>query len=613
MSKKGLAVLGVGALLVVGAGFAGFRMLRTDAGEKTNQAVFAVAKGPLTISVIASGTVKAREQIILKNEVEGRTSIIYLVPEGTLVKEGDLLIELDASRLLDEKIEQEIRVQNSEAAFVSARENLAVVENQAQSDVDKAQLAYNFAKEDLKKDLEGEYPNQLKDADAKITLSREELTRAKERVDWSKRLHSEKYISETELVADELTMKRKDLELELAKSNLELLVNFTHQRKLAQLQSDVKQAGMALERTLRKAKADVIQAKANLGAKEAEFERQKAKLKKTEANIGKTKIYAPAAGQVIHATSAQGGGQGRRNVQPLEEGQEVRERQELINLPTTVAAKVEVAIHESSLDKVHIGLPVKVTVDALPGETMWGKVAKIAPLPDAQSAWLNPDLKVYNTDIYLDNMSKSLRNGMSCKAEIVVEQHPEALYIPVQAVLHVGGQATAFVLKGEKLEPRKIQTGLDNNRMVRIISGLALGELVSLTPPLSAASVEQGEYAKETAALPGRPEAGKAPGAVHAGPERQATEEGRPPEPAGGNGRRPGSRPPDDQGLKAAAGPVGPQPQADEGKAQKKAASKDQERRKQFFESLSPEERERFQGMSPEEKKKFRDARKGAR
>jgi HlyD family secretion protein len=106
---------------------------------------FKVKKGPLRISVTESGTIQAKEKIIVKNEVEGNTSIIYIVDEGTKVKKGDLLVELDSSNLVDQKIDQEIMVQNADASFVSARENLAVTKNQAKSDVDKAQLAYDFA------------------------------------------------------------------------------------------------------------------------------------------------------------------------------------------------------------------------------------------------------------------------------------------------------------------------------------------------------------------------------------------------------------------------------------------------------------------------------------
>jgi HlyD family secretion protein len=487
-TKRPLIIL-ASAIVIIAIGVARFALFQAEQGTVSNHVTFTVRRGPLTISVIESGTIKARDQVILKNEVEGKTSILYLIPEGTLVKKGDLLVELDASDLMDRKIDQQIKVQNADAAFVGARENLAVVENQAQSDVDKAELAYTFSKEDLKKYLEGEFPNELKEAEARLTLAIEEVTRSKENLEWSKRLANEKYISLTELEADELTVKKKILDLELAQNNLDLLKNFTHKRMLAQLKSDVKQAEMALERTIRKARADVVQAQANLAARKAEYERQKDKLNKIVVQIEKTKIYAPAEGLVIHATSAQGG-HPRRRVEPLQEGQAVMERQELIYLPTTAAAKAEVAIHEASLDKIRIGLPVKITVDALPGETFVGQVAKIAPLPDAQSAWINPDLKVYNTDIYLENNNSALKTGMSCTAEIVVEQHREATYIPVQAVLRVGRQPTVYLVNGKNLEPRKVEIGLDNNSMVRIISGLEPGELVSLTPPLASAAIK---------------------------------------------------------------------------------------------------------------------------
>ena len=479
-------------IVLIGIGLVRFTLFKADEGSSSNLVTFTAKRGPLRISVTETGSIEAREKIILKSEVTGRTSIISLVDEGTRVKKGDLLVELDSSKLVDERIDHQIRVQNAEAAFVGARENLAVVKNQAQSDVDKAKLAYDFAVQDMKKYLEGEYPNQLKEVESRITLANEEVTRAKENLEWSKKLFNEKYISQTELEADELAVKRRALDLELAQNDLGLLKNFTYKRKLAQLKSDVKQAKMALDRTIRKAKADMVQAEANLKAKKSELERQRYKLAKNEKEIEKTKIYAPAAGLVIYATSTQRGGHRGRRREPLAEGAEVRERQDLIHLPTASGVNAEVGIHEASLDKVSIGLPVEVTVDALPGEIFTGRVVSIAPLPDAESAFLNPDLKIYDTVIYLDDNADSslLRTGMSCTAEIVVEEHRDATYIPVQAVLRVGGRPTVYVAKSKTLEPRKVEIGLDNNRMVRIISGLEPGEVVSLAPPLASATVE---------------------------------------------------------------------------------------------------------------------------
>ncbi|GAG03173.1 unnamed protein product, partial [marine sediment metagenome] len=266
--------------------------------------------------------------------------------------------------------------------------------------------------------------------------------------------------------------------------NLDLLKNFTNKRQIAELKSDVSQSEMALERTNRKAKADVIQAEANLRATQSEYKRQQDKLGKLEEQIVKTKIYAPSDGQVIYATSAQGH-RWRGNDEPLDEGRDVREREELIYLPTTSSVNAEVNIHESNMDKVSLKMPVMVTVDALPGKVFTGYVAKIAPLPDPTSVWLNPDLKVYNTDIFLDKNDEILRTGMSCKAEIIIEQYDDAIYVPVQAVLRVKGSPTVYVVKGKTYEPCKVRIGLDNNRMVHITSGLKEGEFVLLAPPLA--------------------------------------------------------------------------------------------------------------------------------
>jgi hypothetical protein len=303
-------------------------------------------------------------------------------------------------------------------------------------------------------------------------------------------------------------------------------------------------------------------------------------LKKIERQIEKTKIYAPADGLVVHATSTKIGGF-RRGVEPLQEGQAVTERQELIHLPTTTAAKVEVSIHEASLDKVSIGFPVEVTVDALPGKIFYGRVANIAPLPDARSAWLNPDLKVYDTEIYLENNSDALRTGMSCKAEIIVEQHKQATYIPVQAVLRIGGQPTVFMVTGEELVPRKIRIGFDNDRMVRIIDGIEAGEVVSLTPPLAAAAVEPAPYSDKITRDIISPKT-----AQHPAPEETSRE-----------------------ALKGqAAMPV--QQSELEGHQQtarggNNLAAEQREKRRQLFERLSSEDKERFRNMTSEEKRGF--------
>jgi HlyD family secretion protein len=490
--KSFWTVGGVVAVAVIVMIFIWLKVVRGGQDPMSSIPTFVAKRGPLTISVLESGTIQPRDQITLRNEVEGRTSIVSLVPDGSLVKKGDLLVELDASTLKDRIIDQDILVQKAEAAQISAIESLAVVENQARSDTDKAELTLKFAQQDLQQYLDGLYPRDVNEMTAKIRLAEEDLKRSEDVNDWSKRLYEEKYLSETEYLADKLSVQRKKLERDVANNNLVILQDFTYKRKIDQLTSDVNQAEMLLERTKRKASADVIQAEAELKARELEYKRQQEKMKKTEDQLAKTTIKAPMDGMVVYATSSGGRGPFERR-EPMDIGVEVQERQDLMNLPTTQSMKARVDIHETSLEKVRVGLPAVITVDALAGKKFLGRVERIAPLPDARMQWANPDLKIYPTDIYLEDNDSSLRTGMSCKAEIIIAQYEDTIYVPVQAVLRIAGQPTVYVVNedGSHTE-RKVEIGLDDNKMVRIISGLEEGEVVLLTPPLKAATIESG-------------------------------------------------------------------------------------------------------------------------
>jgi HlyD family secretion protein len=578
LSVAAIVVIVVGVL-----GAFGFALTRSvgSGSARDAQPTFRVRKGPLTISVVESGTIKSLEQVSLKSEVEGQTTLIYLVPEGTRVQKGDLLVELDASKLQDELLQQQISVDNSEAAFIRARENLAVAKNQAESNISKAELDYQFAQEDVKQCVEGTHPKEVKEAESNITLAREELERAAEKLKWSERLYDEKYISQTELEADRLTHNRAQLNYELAVASLQLLQDYTSKRKLAELESNVDQAKMALERVKLQANADIVQADADLKAKETELRQQRSKFDKCERQIAKTKILAPRDGLVVYATSVQGGG-GHRDTQPLQEGQAVRERQELIYLPSSESMMAQVPIHESSLEKVQVGMPARVSVDALPGQVFTGRVAKIAPLPDAQSAWLNPDLKVYPTQIHLDNTNSELRTGMNCQAEIIVEHYADALYVPVQAVTRVGGEPTAHVREHAGFAPRPIKIGLDNNSMVHVLAGLEPGQEVMLTPPL--------EEKRETEEPPVLVAQVTQPGGV---PTPSAVTQPKPPDEAAESRARP------QQGEGERGGP-----------SFRDMTPEQREEARKRFQNMSPEEREammrkRMENMTPEQREEF--------
>jgi HlyD family secretion protein len=496
--RKPYRIVGT-ALLVVVLGLVAvwLKVVRGGENPASTVATFAARRGPLTVSVLEAGSLRAKDPVILRSALPRRATIISIVPEGTYVHEGDLLVELDVSALVDHLLDHEIMLKNGEAAWINARENLVITQSQAQSSIELAQLKYDFAVLDLKKyqGEGGQFATDLAEAKGRIKLNEEEVKKNEDYHTWSKRLYDEKYLSQTQLQTDQLALEKSKLNLQVAGNNLKLLEEYNSKRQLAQLTSDVTQAEMALERAKAKARATIAQAEAYLSAREQAYKNEQERLSRHEEEVAQSKIYAPTDGMVIYATSRGSGSSSstRDDRRPLADGVEVWERQELIYLTRSTSTVAEISLHEASLQKVRVGLPVLVTVDALPGKKIMGTVTRIAPLPDSQSMYMNPDLKVYKTEIALDNGDPSLRSGMNCRAEIIVEQHRDTVYVPIQTVVRVGGQPTVYVLKPSgSVEERKIEIGLDDNRMVRVVSGLGEGELVLLAPPLKAGTVRPG-------------------------------------------------------------------------------------------------------------------------
>ncbi len=468
------------AVLMAGALFAYIRPGGVEAyGGLTGE----VRRGNLTISVSESGNLRNRDQVIVSNRVEGRTTLIWIVEEGEMVKKGDLLVELDASGLEDRLVDREIAIQNAEASYIRAQQELNVTKSRTQSEIAEAELSLRFAKLDLEKYTgdQGEYAQELDRLQADIDIAQEELLRAEQKYQDSKDLAEAGFITSLELEGDRLSHQRAQVNLRLARGRLSLSQDYTHNRNLQQKESDVERAGEALERARMRAHADIVQAEANYKAREQEFARQKQQLEHLRNQIALCRIVAPADGMVVYETSANPGRRGNR--EPLEAGQEVRERQELIYLPASEGMVASVSIHESALERVDVGMPARIRVDARPGQIFHGLVRRIAPMPDAQSIWLNPDLTVYSTEIAVD--ASNLRTGMSCQVEIIVEELTDVLYVPVQSVVRQGNGHVVFV-PGERggLEARSVEIGYDNHRVVHIRAGLEAGERVALAPPL---------------------------------------------------------------------------------------------------------------------------------
>src|SRR6185295_543578 len=89
-------------------------------------AFYQVKRGDLLISIVEEGALRALNETVVRSGLEGFNRIIQLVPEGSYVHQGDLLVELDSSGLRDRLNEQELLYQERLFQMLQATGNLKI-------------------------------------------------------------------------------------------------------------------------------------------------------------------------------------------------------------------------------------------------------------------------------------------------------------------------------------------------------------------------------------------------------------------------------------------------------------------------------------------------------
>lgn len=435
-----------------------------------------VRRGPLRIAVTESGHLMAADTVRLTSGVEGRTTILALAPEGKQVHKDEVVCELDATLMVEKRIQQSITVGNAEAALVKASQARAIQESQNRSDINKASRAVEFATQDLQMFLEGERALDLEKSQQAIDLAAEELQRSQNRLTWSQTLSEKGFLTEAELEADRISEHRSAIMLQQATRERELLEDYKLPRRESELRLLLAEAQLERERVDLQAQARLVDFDAEVNSSRASLELEKEKLARLEAQIEKARLRAPRDGYVVYA-------QRDSDEPPISEGAEVYQREEILAIPSSDGMLADVKLHESVLKQVQVGQPCLVGVDALAGLVLEGRVDFVAILPDQNSRWSNPNLRLYRCEIGITTPHAGIRPGMSCSVEILIEELPDALYVPVQAVFRDHERNLSFVASDGEVQAREVRIGRYTELWVQILEGLSAGETVLLHAP----------------------------------------------------------------------------------------------------------------------------------
>ena len=441
---SGLTVLGITAA-VVWAVF--FREVKPVEGS--GPIVNTVSQGAYEFVVTEQGEIENSSNIELRCEVKSRNNggvtILEVVPEGTLVQKGDVLVRLDSSSLDLERVQQQITCNTSNSLVIQARNTLEAAKI--------SRIEY----------LEGTFKQEEKLILAEVFVAEQALRSAQLALESAQRLAAKNIVNPLQLEGAQFAVDKARNELEAAQTKLEVIRKYTREKMLKQFDSDI------------------ATSEAKLSAEENSYQLELDKLKDVERQIAGCTILAPAAGQVVYANKFSSGRSGSTAEFVVEAGATVREQQPLIRLPDSNLMHVKALINEARITLVRPGMPVTIRVDAITDELLRGEVTKVNQYAEP-GGWSSGNVKKYAAFIRIFDPPTALRSGMNAEVRIHVESRPDAIQVPVQALAEVKGHYFCMVKNGDNYETREVSIGSTNDKTAVIEKGLQSGELVVMNP-----------------------------------------------------------------------------------------------------------------------------------
>jgi HlyD family secretion protein len=372
----------------------------------------------------------------------GASTILSLIPDGSTVKKGDVLCELDAS-----DYEELVRRQK-------------ILVKQTKADHRQAALTSDVAQIELEAYRAGETLQAEQQFRGQIALARSALVRQDDRLRWSKRMVAKGYSSTLQVSGDEQALRRATFNLS------QLITAFRNYQRFS------------APKDLLFLKSQVIGAKATLDFQSIRLNQEEERLAHYQGMVDRCTVRAPHDGFVIYANRPD-------RAPSVYLGAPVRERLRLFYLPDLSKMEVGVLLHETVVDRVRAGMAARVRLEALPGRTLEGRLTSVSELPltDKKSE-TGSEVTYYLGQVELTTQPEGLRPGMSAEVAIAAGQRLEVLAVPPAAVTVEGGQDICYVARQEHLERRPVKVGQSTPSLLEVIEGLEEDEEVVLDPAL---------------------------------------------------------------------------------------------------------------------------------
>ncbi|NNE97655.1 MAG: efflux RND transporter periplasmic adaptor subunit [Pyrinomonadaceae bacterium] len=345
---------------------------------------------------------------------------------GSYVRKGEPMVELDAA---------DARIRLSQALAQAEQSRKAVKQAEANVQQAIAALRQNQARLGLTSGSNFDINkfSQVISVTAQLKLANQELRRYEnllETGDVSRSAYDQKKAARDQLLG----------QLEEARSNAAVAIKAIQ----------TSQAAVSSART------QVGNAKAAVATAETQIALAR---KAVRDNI----IYAPISGYISE-----------RNADPGEFISPNQPNAKLATIVRTAILRLKIDVPEQDIGKVAVGQGVSAQVSAYPDRKFAGTVTRILPSLNTQSRTLTVEAEV-------ENVGGLLKPGQFATVRITQSKPESAVMIPASAVRADGERNLVFVVKDGIANERVVQTGLLEDQMIEIKTGVRENEVVAIT------------------------------------------------------------------------------------------------------------------------------------
>jgi HlyD family secretion protein len=239
-------------------------------------------------------------------------------------------------------------------------------------------------------------------------------------------------------------------------------------RELNRLRPLYRKKLVSVER-LDQAETEALAREAACRAANATESVNEARVAVAQAGLERTLLRAPFDGVVAEITGEVG-----EVVTPSPPGIATPPAVDLIDCSCVY---VSAPIDEVDAPAIHVGMPVRITLDAFPDRVFAGKVRRTAPyVLDLEKQARTVEVEVEFVDV---GQCGELLPGYSADIEVILESRTEVVRIPTEAVLE--GDRVLVLGADGLLTERHFTPGLSNWSYTEVLEGLRAGEHVVLS------------------------------------------------------------------------------------------------------------------------------------